>query len=104
MAEAESVMATAAFRPYHRRACHLRRCCSRGAWPPGAAARRCASLLGELVGRRVGYTVRLDSKTSRATRVEFVTTGVLLRRLMKEVRLIVDVTASTYTSINDLRV
>ena len=55
-----------------------------------AAARRCAALLGEPVGRRVGYTVRLDSKTSRATRVEFVTTGVLLRRLMQQVQLFWD--------------
>ena len=52
-----------------------------------AAARRCAALLGEPVGRRVGYSVRLDSRTSRATRVEFVTSGVLLRRLMQDVSL-----------------
>ena len=58
-----------------------------------AAARRCAALLGEPVGRRVGYTVRLDSKTSRATRVEFVTTGVLLRRLIQQVRLCWTLTA-----------
>ena len=52
-----------------------------------AAARRCAALLGEPVGRRVGYTVRLESRTSRAMRVEFVTTGVLLRRLMRQVQI-----------------
>jgi ATP-dependent helicase HrpB len=50
-----------------------------------AAARRCAALLGEPLGRRVGYTVRLESRTSRDTRIEFVTTGVLLRRLMRQV-------------------
>ncbi|GAA4286555.1 ATP-dependent helicase HrpB [Georgenia daeguensis] len=49
-----------------------------------AAARRLASLLGEPVGRTVGHTVRGDRRTSGATRVEVVTTGVLLRRLQRD--------------------
>ncbi|GAA2043457.1 ATP-dependent helicase HrpB [Yaniella flava] len=47
-----------------------------------AAARRLAQLTGTQLGREVGYTVRGDAKTSDATRVEFLTTGVLLRRLI----------------------
>jgi ATP-dependent helicase HrpB len=46
-----------------------------------AAATRMASLLGEPVGHRVGYSVRGDSRTSAATRIEVVTSGLLLRRL-----------------------
>jgi ATP-dependent helicase HrpB len=46
-----------------------------------AAARRLAQLLGEPVGETVGYAVRGERKTSRRTRVEVVTTGLLLRRL-----------------------
>lgn len=49
-----------------------------------AAAYRLASLLGEPVGRTVGFTVRGESRTSDATRVEMVTTGVLLRRLQRD--------------------
>ncbi|MER7167323.1 ATP-dependent helicase HrpB [Micromonospora sp. NPDC000207] len=49
-----------------------------------AAARRMASLLGEPVGERVGYTVRGDRRVGPATRVEVVTTGVLLRRLHRD--------------------
>jgi len=49
-----------------------------------AAARRMASLLGEQVGGRVGYTVRGDRKVSAQTRVEVVTTGVLVRRLHRD--------------------
>jgi ATP-dependent helicase HrpB len=46
-----------------------------------AAATRMAALLGEPVGRTVGYAVRGDRKVSRATRIEVVTTGLLVRRL-----------------------
>jgi ATP-dependent helicase HrpB len=46
-----------------------------------AAARRMAALLGEAVGGRVGYSVRGDSRRSAATRIEVVTTGLLVRRL-----------------------
>ena len=46
-----------------------------------AAARRLAHLLGEPVGRTVGYSVRGERQVGPDTRIEFVTTGVLLRRL-----------------------
>ncbi|MEJ3747497.1 ATP-dependent helicase HrpB [Actinomycetes bacterium KLBMP 9797] len=49
-----------------------------------AAARRMASLLGERVGERIGYAVRGDRRVSAATRVEVVTTGVLVRRLQRD--------------------
>jgi ATP-dependent helicase HrpB len=49
-----------------------------------AAARRMADLIGERVGGRVGYTVRGDRRVSRATVVEVVTTGVLVRRLQRD--------------------
>ena len=47
-----------------------------------AAATRMAFLLGEPVGRTVGYRTRLDSAVSDATRVEVVTEGLLVRRLL----------------------
>jgi ATP-dependent helicase HrpB len=46
-----------------------------------AAAARMASLLGEPVGRTVGYAVRGERRSSPDTRVEVVTSGLLLRRL-----------------------
>ena len=49
-----------------------------------AAASRMAALLGEPVGRTVGYAVRGDRKTSKDTRIEVVTTGLLLRRLQHD--------------------
>lgn len=49
-----------------------------------AAARRLASLLGERVGETVGHTVRGDRVVGPDTRIEFVTTGVLLRRLQRD--------------------
>uniref|UniRef100_UPI0031D10BE0 ATP-dependent helicase HrpB n=1 Tax=Saccharothrix mutabilis TaxID=33921 RepID=UPI0031D10BE0 len=49
-----------------------------------AAAARMASLLGEPVGRTVGYSVRGDRKTSRDTRIEVVTSGLLVRRLQHD--------------------
>jgi ATP-dependent helicase HrpB len=49
-----------------------------------AAARRMADLLGEQVGDRVGYTVRGERRTGARTRVEVVTTGVLVRRLHRD--------------------
>lgn len=52
-----------------------------------AAARRLAALLGEPVGAAVGYTVRGDRRVSPGTRVEVVTTGVLLRRLQRDAEL-----------------
>ncbi|HEX8498181.1 MAG TPA: ATP-dependent helicase HrpB, partial [Actinomycetales bacterium] len=47
-------------------------------------ARRLAGLVGEPVGGTVGVTVRGERQVGRATRVEFVTTGVLLRRLQRD--------------------
>lgn len=49
-----------------------------------AAARRLAHLLGEPVGETVGYSVRGDRRSSRRTRVEIVTTGLLLRRIQHD--------------------
>jgi len=47
-----------------------------------AAAARMASLIGERVGRSVGFRTRLESAVSSATRIEVVTTGLLVRRLL----------------------
>ncbi|SNX57692.1 ATP-dependent helicase HrpB [Streptomyces sp. TLI_55] len=49
-----------------------------------AAARRMAWLLGERAGESVGYTVRGERVVGRHTRVEVVTTGVLLQRLQRD--------------------
>ncbi|MFF8988633.1 ATP-dependent helicase C-terminal domain-containing protein [Streptomyces sp. NPDC014983] len=49
-----------------------------------AAARRMAWLLGERPGERVGFTVRGERSVGRRTRVEVVTTGVLLQRLQRD--------------------
>ncbi|WP_166823475.1 ATP-dependent helicase HrpB [Brevibacterium limosum] len=49
-----------------------------------AAARRLAALTGSRLGEVVGFTVRGESRTSAATRIEFVTTGVLLSRLLRD--------------------
>ncbi|MET9905861.1 ATP-dependent helicase HrpB [Streptomyces sp. NPDC006476] len=49
-----------------------------------AATRRMAWLLGEKVGASVGYTVRGERVVGRHTRVEVVTTGVLLQRLQRD--------------------
>ncbi|WP_329223784.1 ATP-dependent helicase HrpB [Streptomyces sp. NBC_01485] len=49
-----------------------------------AAARRMAWLLGEKAGESVGYTVRGERVVGRRTRVEVVTTGVLLQRLQRD--------------------
>lgn len=46
-----------------------------------SAARHLACLLGEKVGDTSGYRVRGDVKVSDRTRVEFVTPGIMLRRL-----------------------
>lgn len=51
------------------------------------AALRVASQRGEGVGGVIGYQVRFDAKTSAATRVRFVTEGILARRLMDDPRL-----------------
>jgi ATP-dependent helicase HrpB len=44
-----------------------------------AAARRMAQILGDAVGRTVGYRMRLERKVSDTTRIEVVTEGVLTR-------------------------
>ncbi|MFE1047819.1 ATP-dependent RNA helicase [Streptomyces olivaceus] len=49
-----------------------------------AAARRMAWLLGERPGASVGYTVRGERVMGPHTRVEVVTTGVLLQRLQRD--------------------
>ena len=47
-----------------------------------AAARRLAQLTGTPLGGLVGYSVRGDRQVSAATRVEFVTDGLFVRRLI----------------------
>ncbi|WP_227982302.1 ATP-dependent helicase HrpB [Nocardia spumae] len=49
-----------------------------------AAAGRMAALLGEQVGETVGYSVRGDRRVGRRTRVEVVTSGLLVRRLQDD--------------------
>lgn len=46
-----------------------------------SAARWMAGCLGEEVGETVGYSVRFDSCTSKTTRIEVVTEGILTRRI-----------------------
>jgi ATP-dependent helicase HrpB len=48
-----------------------------------AVAARMAQLLGEPVGRTVGYRTRLDTRVSRDTRIEVVTEGILTRMLQE---------------------
>ena len=48
------------------------------------AARHMAAGLGEAVGGRVGYRVRLDSKVGPKTQVELLTDGLFLRRLQSD--------------------
>ena len=49
-----------------------------------AAARFMAQSLGEIVGQTVGYRVRLETKVTKATRVEVVTEGVFTRMLLDD--------------------
>jgi ATP-dependent helicase HrpB len=49
-----------------------------------AAAARMAETLSVPVGETVGYTVRLERKVSRRTRIEVVTEGILTRRLQAD--------------------
>jgi ATP-dependent helicase HrpB len=49
-----------------------------------AAAARMASLLGEPIGQTVGYRTRLDAAVSPATRIEVITEGLLIRRLLSD--------------------
>jgi ATP-dependent helicase HrpB len=49
-----------------------------------AVASRMASTLGQSVGESIGYRMRLDSRVSRATRIEVVTDGVFARMLQED--------------------
>lgn len=49
-----------------------------------AAARRLTTLTGTRLGEDIGFTVRGESRISARTRIEFVTTGVLLNRLLRD--------------------
>lgn len=49
-----------------------------------AAARRIAQLDGSTLGGRVGFTVRGERQACKDTRLEFMTPGVLLRRLLSD--------------------
>jgi ATP-dependent helicase HrpB len=49
-----------------------------------AVATRMAALLGEPVGRTVGYRTRLETKVSRDSRIEVLTEGILTRMLQSD--------------------
>jgi ATP-dependent helicase HrpB len=49
-----------------------------------AVAHRMSALLGEPVGRSVGFRTRLESRVSRETRIEVVTEGILTRMLQDD--------------------
>ena len=49
-----------------------------------AAAHRLTQLTGTKLGEHIGYTVRGDSHISAATIIEFVTPGILVRRLLAD--------------------
>ena len=48
------------------------------------AAEYVASVLGQPIGGVIGYTVRHDERRSKETRLRFVTSGVLLKRLRRD--------------------
>ena len=49
-----------------------------------AAARRLAELLGEQPGARVGYAMRGEKVGGAQTRIEVVTTGLLVQRMQRD--------------------
>jgi ATP-dependent helicase HrpB len=49
-----------------------------------AAAARMADTLGESLGQTVGYRIRGETKTSKSTRIEVVTEGILTRMLQSD--------------------
>jgi len=49
-----------------------------------SAARWMAHLLGEEVGRTVGYSIRFKSRTSSSTQIEVVTEGIFTRRIQND--------------------
>jgi len=53
-----------------------------------AAARRMAMLLGEAVGQRIGYAIRGERRVSALTRVEVVTSCLLVQRLQRDAELV----------------
>jgi len=52
-----------------------------------AVATRMAQMLGESVGQSVGFRTRLESRTSKHTRIEVVTEGILTRWLQRDATL-----------------
>jgi ATP-dependent helicase HrpB len=52
-----------------------------------AVATRMAQMLGESVGQTVGFRTRLESRTSKSTRIEVVTEGILTRWLQRDATL-----------------
>ena len=50
-------------------------------------AERMTSILGESVGKTVGYRVRFENKTSKDTRIEVLTEGILTRMLVNDATL-----------------
>jgi ATP-dependent helicase HrpB len=52
-----------------------------------AVANRMSALLGEAVGRSVGYRTRLETRVSADTRIEVVTEGILTRMLQSDAAL-----------------
>lgn len=51
------------------------------------AARLCARFVGEPLGQRIGYQVRYDRQSSEATRLCYLTDGLLLRKLRADPKL-----------------
>jgi ATP-dependent helicase HrpB len=49
-----------------------------------AVANRMSQLLGESVGRTIGFRTRLETKVSRETRIEVITEGILTRMLQED--------------------
>ncbi|MFO1464889.1 MAG: hypothetical protein U1F35_00360 [Steroidobacteraceae bacterium] len=65
-----------------------------------AVAQRMSQLLGEPVGTRVGYRTRLESRTSRHTRIEVITEGILTRLLQEDPALEAWPASSSMSSMN----
>jgi len=65
-----------------------------------AAARFMARSLGEEVGQTVGYRVRLETRVSKATRIEVVTEGVFTRMLLDDPEL-TDVAAVLFDEFHE---
>lgn len=47
-------------------------------------AERMASIIGETVGKTIGYRVRFDTKVTKSTRIEVITEGILTRMLVDD--------------------